>query len=319
MSSTPPLVNVFANDLRRGHLSKHHTKPNGHRPIRHISKSAARSNHHHHPRPLYHRPNHQALPHGTSFTAKSGTKSATASTQHVPHNSHSTDYRLYKGLDTVRRRNDGDSVPNSHRHHNSLASNVANHHGRGNTMKFLDESLDVIDGDIPIFHEERVRIPSQRQVMSPRTPDPVTPIDVIHHEQQQQRQREEVVMNGAGTAISAHSMGGTMKHIIGSPLDENEVIEFEDGIEMEEYTEDELAVDPMKLIAAKSNLKSPHKAQNAPSSSSAFPDTLPMATPTSKRRADRKRRTNNTLRSPVPSLAIGDLTPSSVHIRNSGS
>merc|ERR1719242_1366339 len=114
--------------MHRGHThtdtNRGHTKANGyHRPnpVRHIPKTAsartARSNHYNH----------------RSNAARSN------STRHVPHNSHTNDYRLYKGIESVSRRGGHNAI--DHKHHNSLASNV-NHHGRGNTMKFLDESLD---------------------------------------------------------------------------------------------------------------------------------------------------------------------------------
>eukprot|EP01083_Nonionella_stella_P124361 375471_1 len=141
----------------------------------------------------------------------------------------------------------------------------------------------------------------QQQQQQPTQPQQHEPEDETHHE--------------------LDDFGGTMRRIPSAattPLDESDLINFCDmeDIDIPDYTDDdeeEKGIDPMQLIAAKNKL-------NQTKNKSQFPDTQAIKQNKSKRKRKIRKRHNNTSQSPLPQMGqIGDMTPSSVVIKQSDS
>merc|ERR1712154_22603 len=202
-----------------------------------------------------------------------------------------------------------------------------NYHNRGNTASkyMLDDTLDVIDGDIPSqkdimkdFFQERVNHHLQQQSNIDEHPHFVS-MDLMQPTNNNEDTKNAHIKNDS----FLYSQGGTMRQIIGSPIDENDVIEF-NGMDMEEieipdYTDSDDEdqqhdIDPMKLIAAKQKLRKKQNKNNKDNTS--FPDTEQIQ---KKMKKKREKRRHNTQRSPLPNMKYGDITPASVIIKGSDS
>jgi len=259
--------------------------------------------------------------------------------QHVPHNSTTEQYRFYddvvngNGNHIFQHQHVQPMAAASHKqHNNSLASMGTsyrnfNYHNRGNTASkyMLDDTLDVIDGDIPSqkdimkdFFQERVNHHLQQQSNIDEHPHFVS-MDLMQPTNNNEDTKNAHIKNDS----FLYSQGGTMRQIIGSPIDENDVIEF-NGMDMEEieipdYTDSDDEdqqhdIDPMKLIAAKQKLRKKQNKNNKDHTS--FPDTEQIQ---KKMKKKREKRRHNTQRSPLPNMKYGDITPASVIIKGSDS
>ena len=283
---------------------------------------------------------------------------------HVPHNSTTEQYRFYDDIVNGNANNNmlfqqmeqhqhqhqhqhinNHSRHSNHKHNNSLASNynnVNNYHGRNGTITQylnLDNSLDIIDGDIPIqsqkeimkdFFEPRVNNHLQQQSSNfienykDDDDDDAAAADndnIIDHtndhnkDQKYDNDDDNNNNNNNNTEhnrniLSQQSFNGTVREI-GSPFDENDVIDFNavEQIEIEDYTDhdEETEIDPMKLIAAKNMLR-----KNGANNNNAifFPDTQPITNPITKIKRKRRKHNNTAINS-----NISPLTPASVVIK----
>ena len=237
-----------------------------------------------------------------------------------------------------------------HKHNNSLASVATNHHhhARNNTISkyMLDDTLDIIDGDIPSqkdimkdFFQGRVNNHLQQRSstlvhhidhdnIDNNNNNAYTPIghqdqiaingnnnlydDHNDNDNTNNNNNNNISISNMGHSVNnviGHpSFSGTMREIIGTPLDETDIINFNEleNIEIEDYSdnEEETALDPMKLIAAKNNLR---KNKNNKDNNSSFPDTQAITSNINKNRKKRRKHNNTKITSP--------LTPASVVIK----
>eukprot|EP01083_Nonionella_stella_P170048 577911_1 len=195
---------------------------------------------------------HQGNVNATYTRRRHDPQDSSAFVHHVPHNSKDDHYRFYDdmGSNNVF---DHDHVAENNNHHHHVKHNVSMAsmtHGRGNTFSkyLLDDTLEVIDGDIPSqkeimndFFEERVTTHLQQQ--SSRFENMEPQIQMMQPQQQQQQPTQPQQHEPEDeTHHELDDFGGTMRRIPSAattPLDESDLINFCDmeDIDIPDYTD----------------------------------------------------------------------------------